>query len=504
MSPQPVTAPTPSPVRRRPPGLVLRGNLYSLRLKVPKALQEKVGRTHVCRALGTGRLNEAVRRARVVAGEIEASWSAPGAPLQQRLPQVPQVLPVSPVAPAIHVLKALPANPAAPGLAGHTLQLALEGYLADPGRRRHAKATHLYRHIVGVVGSLLTPDTPDATPIASLTRADGRRLIEMLRALPANYQRRFPGMSQSAVLTLAASRPNLRRISDVTINGYLVRLTAVLSWAAREGWLVKNPWDGLKIALATAGARQREPFSIDQLNTLLAAPLYTGCINDGQGFSKPGPAYPRRARFWVALIGLYSGLRLNEIGQLDLADVTAVDGVECFHVRRRSHLGPDKRVKSPSSQRLVPVHPTLIKLGLDLYLAERRAAGEAGKLFPELRPCVVSGYFSDPISRWFTHLLDTCGAGDGPARGFHSLRHNFRDALRAGGVDLPVALALGGWRVEARRLGGAVAEGYGSGFSVATLAAAIGKVRYRGIDTKHLQRQAVRARRRAASQDHLT
>jgi integrase len=485
MSPQPATETTKSPSRRRPPGLVLRGNLYSLRLKVPKALQAQVGRTHVCRALGTGRLNEAVRRARVVAGEIEGSWRTAEAPRQQPASQV------SPVPPAMPVFTAAPAKPAAPAVTGPTLQLALEGYLNDPGRRRHAKATHLYRHILGVCGSLLTPDTPGATPLASLTRADGRRLIETLRALPANYQRRFPGLSQSAVLTLAATRPKLRRISDVTINGYLVRLTAVLSWAAREGWLARNPWEGLKIAMATAGARQREPFSIYQLNTVLAAPLYTGCVDDAYGFAKPGAAHPRRGRFWLALIGLYSGLRLNEIGQLDVADVAPVDGVECFHVRRRSSLGPDKRVKTAGSERLVPVHPELTRLGFDAYLAQRRQSGTDGKLFPELRPCSASGYFSDPLSRWFTRLLDTSGAGDGPARGFHSLRHNFRDALRAAGVDLPIALALGGWRVEARRLGGVVAEGYGSGFSVTALATAIGKVRYQGLIIAHLAPPAV-------------
>ncbi len=86
-------------------------------------------------------------------------------------------------------------------------------------------------------------------------------------------------------------------------------------------------------------------------------------------------------------------------------------------------------------------------------------------------------------------LLRTCGA-DGPARGFHSLRHNFRDALRAGGVELPLALALGGWKVEARRLGGSVAESYGAGFSVAALAEAIGKVRYPGLELAGLYRQA--------------
>lgn len=478
MSPQPVSPPPSRPARRLPPGLLLRGNLYSLRLKVPKALQARVGRTHVCRALGTGRLNEAVRRARVMAGEIEAGWAAAE---DRPAAAVVTARPVQPLA--------TPAPPAPQPARVPTLQAALEGYLADPGQRRHAKATSVYRHVLGVAGPLLSPDTPDATPLAALTRADGRRLIDGLRALPANYQRRFPGLSQGAVLTLAASRPKLRRISDVTINGYLVRLTAVLSWAAREGWIDRNPWAGLKIALAASRARRREPFSIAQLNTLLAAPLYTGCVDDGQGFGRPGLARPRRGRFWMALIGLYSGLRLNEIGQLDVADVVTVEGIDCFVVRRWTASGPDKAVKTASSERLVPVHPMLLALGFGQHVAARRAAGDGGKLFPELRPCAASGYFSDPLSRWFVRLLRTCGA-DGPARGFHSLRHNFRDALRAGGVDLPLALALGGWKVEARRLGGSVAEGYGAGFSVAVLAEAIGKVRYPGLELAGLCGQA--------------
>ncbi len=108
---------------------MLRGSLYSLRLKVPKALQARVGRTHVCWALGTGRLNEAVQRARVVAGEIEVSWSATTAP----------VAPVPSLAPPVRPMAVSKTRSRRLGWRRFqplTLQIALEGYLADPGRRR--------------------------------------------------------------------------------------------------------------------------------------------------------------------------------------------------------------------------------------------------------------------------------------------------------------------------------------------------------------------------------
>ncbi len=70
----------------------------------------------------------------------------------------------------------------------------------------------------------------------------------------------------------------------------------------------------------------------------------------------------RRARFWVPLIGLHSGLRLNEICSLGVDDVAPRDGVDCLIVRPDAESG--KLLKTRAAARVVPVHPELRRCGL--------------------------------------------------------------------------------------------------------------------------------------------
>lgn len=52
------TQPSPRPPRRRrpnPPGLIVRGTVFHVRVRVPREAQGIVGKTHVWRSLGTGR-----------------------------------------------------------------------------------------------------------------------------------------------------------------------------------------------------------------------------------------------------------------------------------------------------------------------------------------------------------------------------------------------------------------------------------------------------------------
>lgn len=83
---------------------------------------------------------------------------------------------------------------------------------------------------------------------------------------------------------------------------------------------------------------------------------------------------PKDYRGWIPMISRYSGLRLEEVGQLRTEDLQEHDGVLCFSVNDEG----DKRVKSDSSIRLVPVHKHLIELGV-------QDIGNGDRLFPELR-----------------------------------------------------------------------------------------------------------------------
>jgi integrase len=63
--------------------------------------------------------------------------------------------------------------------------------------------------------------------------------------------------------------------------------------------------------------------------------------------------------YWIPLIAMFSGARLEEIGSLKTEGFQVVDGVDCFFVEEG---------KNASARRFVPVHSMLIKLGLLDYV----------------------------------------------------------------------------------------------------------------------------------------
>jgi integrase len=274
-------------------------------------------------------------------------------------------------------------------------------------------------------------------------------------------------------------------LSRASINAYMTQLSVLMNYAVNEGYLDRNPARGLQVADPTHRRDRRLPFSTEQLRIIFQAPLYTGCGDDEYGYATVGTARPRRARYWVPLIALFSGMRLNEICQLDTTDVRHIDGVACFLVSHRSTNGTDdKRVKTANSERFVPIHPKLIELGLMEFIGSRQSGGQR-KLFSEL-PISTTGYYSDPFSKWFKRFVEKVGANR-PKTCFHSFRHNFRDALREARIDHDIALALGGWASGSGKESVEVAEAYGRGFKVATLAEAMKLVQYANLELSHLE-----------------
>ena len=184
----------------------------------------------------------------------------------------------------------------------------------------------------------------------------------------------------------------------------------------------------------------------------------------------------------MPLIALFTGARLGEICQLDATDVRTVDGVDCIVVSLRSLNGTtDKQLKTTASDRLIPVHQTLIDCGLLHFAEAKRKAGEK-KLFDDIE---TGSTGSRPVafSKWFTQFLRACGA-QRARTSFHSFRHNFRDELRAARIDHDIALLLGGWTTGASRT--AVHENYGSGYRVDALADAVRRLAFAQVDVEHL------------------
>nr|WP_313226486.1 integrase [Stenotrophomonas pavanii] len=90
-------------------------------------------------------------------------------------------------------------------------------------------------------------------------------------------------------------------------------------------------------------------------------------------------------------------------------------------------------MKTDVSNRVVPLHPDLIKLGFLDYVAERRESGD-WRLFPQADSKAKNGA-GNWISKAFSYYLQKHGGGWPKAkRGFHSLRKTVIQEMQGSGV----------------------------------------------------------------------
>lgn len=353
----------------------------------------------------------------------------------------------------------------------------IKRYNADPTRAAPSRKTKLK---LDAQSRLFKDVLGGKTLVSAVDREKARQLLDTVKVLPSNATKRFPKKKLVEVLEIAKAK-ELAPMSVTTANSYLSAFVSLLDFAVAEGLIEKNPAVGLR--LASDGVRRKDkrlPFPVADLNAIFVAPLYSGCVDDGAGYGRSGPNRPRRGRFWVPLILLFSGMRMNEACQLTEDDITVEDGTDIIVVR--SDEDGLKRVKTAAGHRFVPVHPELKRLGFLDHVAEIRAKQPAGaRLFPELTTA-STGYISDNFSKWAGNFLKSLGVKR-PRISFHSFRHNFRDALREAEIPQDRVRELGGWS------SGSTEDDYGSGTRPSTLGREMAKVRYEGLNLDGLARR---------------
>lgn len=150
--------------------------------------------------------------------------------------------------------------------------------------------------------------------------------------------------------------------------------------------------------------------------------------------------------YWLPLVGLYTGARVNEVCQLNpQCDIREENGIWYFDITEESEApeGVRKSVKNTTSTRRVPIHSRLLDLGFLDYVERVKADGSA-LLFSAWLPS--RGKASGTAEKWFGKHLRALGLRDETpgARvvGFHCFRHTF--LTRAHELDIAGAEALTG------------------------------------------------------------
>ena len=142
----------------------------------------------------------------------------------------------------------------------------------------------------------------------------------------------------------------------------------------------------------------------------------------------------RPFHYWMPILCLYLGARLTEVAQLHLSDLRQEDGVWSIEITDE---GDDRSIKNTASRRILPMHPELLRLGLDKYVEALRAA-KYDRLFPELRsnPRYGLGKYA---GKWFNSKFmdERLGIERNGKQTTHSFRHTLLTALdRIEGIDL--------------------------------------------------------------------
>lgn len=300
---------------------------------------------------------------------------------------------------------------------GITLQGAIDEYI---GENRRAKTWEIRTFDKKQATlAVLTEILGEAKPLRAITDEDAQDIKRLIQRLPVNRNK----LPQTKALSIRDSVEvvGLSTISTVTVNGYLSMFQSFFDWAVKNRHIRENLFAGMRVGKASkTGQQQRQAFSASALKA-----VYSELTENRLGLVKS------ECHKWATLIGIFSGARLNEICQLESADVQQEDGIWCFSLTDEGE--STKRFKSDSAHRKVPMHEELIRLGL-LEYHKRMSAEHSVRLFPEYSYSARDGY-GRALGRWFNDQLTVKLGIKSKNHVFHGLRHTM--VTRLGQADVP-------------------------------------------------------------------
>lgn len=289
-------------------------------------------------------------------------------------------------------------------------------------------------------------------PLGALDRQMIWDYESKLRKMPADKHdaaRRHGTDDLNRLLALAEEHGEMR-LSSASVERYGDTLSSMFAWAVDNMILTHNPAKGAiekqkKIARAQDDRSQFAKTDLDKIFSAQWFSTGTGERNKQGRFHQFRPHF-----YWLPLLGLYTGARLNELSQLYIDDVKMTESGVCyldFNLDRPDKVDiddRDKSLKNVNSKRIVALHPHLIELGLPDYAKALADAGHP-RLFPELKHDAIKGY-GKPAGSWFNErfLGNQLGIPRDGKRTFHSFRHTFITALSELEVPSDIQAQLAG------------------------------------------------------------
>lgn len=269
-------------------------------------------------------------------------------------------------------------------------------------------------------------DDPDISTVRPLQITN---MKQDLHYLPTNLP--IDGLSHRrlhAVIKLQRRRERTNRdmektISITTLNAYLSRLSGFMDWCVDQGYTNVNSAHKKTIRRNKNrdddGDESRVAWANEELKTIFESRFYSGHM------------YIHAYQYWLPLLAVFTGARINELSQLHTSDIQFDEECKtwCIKIFPDRKLG--QRIKNEKGKRLIPIHPKLVDLGFIKFHEERvkLAKSQPIQLFTGLS-LQRDGYGKN-ASRWFNDTFKGyLGYKTNDGKVFHSFRRNVITQLK--------------------------------------------------------------------------
>ena len=267
-------------------------------------------------------------------------------------------------------------------------------------------------------------------PILKVTPNNARDFKKIISSLPKyrNQSPRYRGLTIKQILSL----DGVEGQEPKNINKLIYRVRVFFKWLKNNysEYVPQNHFDGLSIQEKKFD-KPRDIFTNKELHKIFdTTPFLNNTIRNPHRRNK-------LASFFVPIIAIHTGMRLEEICQLRLEDVYKEGTVDIIRVT----ISKETKLKTVTSQRIVPIHENLKRVGFLEYCNYMKKQKKE-RVFWDLTKS-RDGYGRN-IGRYFMEYLRKVGVYEFQSKVFHSLRHSFITNLLQNGVREEVVNGLCG------------------------------------------------------------
>lgn len=324
-----------------------------------------------------------------------------------------------------------------PSVPTRKLSQEADDYLKDMERRKLSRSSlynqrHYFRLLLLASGDI---------PVSRISSDHIREFWEVVRWWPdhVGLYKKYRGLTDKEILDIgrASNRP---APSDATVELANRVIAAFFNRLVRMRVISTSPMYAFgDVKKGFIRTNTRRCFTEDELRSIFSEKTFLP-------WAKKAPH-----AWWAPMIGLYTGIRVGEVAQLKVADITQEDGVWCFNIRVSldDDGGISQTVKGQSSIRTIPIAQPLLDAGFLDFLEDVREGGHA-RLFPQLKRGTKKGStehngtsYGASLTRLFSaHLKRHHSIEKGLA--FHCFRHNLITGLAMNKVPNEIIASITG------------------------------------------------------------